>query len=87
MGYALIRFVDLVQQLLVLVIFVQVVMSYVLPPYHPARAAVDRIVEPLLAPLRRVVPIVGMLDFSPLVLIILVQLLGALIKNIIAIIL
>jgi len=87
MGYAIIRFVDLVQQLLILLVIVQVIMSYVLAPYHPARMAVDRIVEPMLAPIRRVVPLVGMLDFSPLVLIILVQLLGALIKNIVLIIL
>jgi YggT family protein len=30
-------------------------------------------VEPLLAPIRRVVPLLGALDFSPLILIILIQ--------------
>jgi YggT family protein len=42
-------------------------------PYHPIRQGVDRIVEPLLSPIRRIVPLVGMLDFSPFILIILIQ--------------
>jgi YggT family protein len=45
-------------------------------PYHPIRRAIDGVVEPMLAPIRRIVPLVGMLDFSPLVLIILIQLLS-----------
>jgi YggT family protein len=45
-------------------------------PYHPIRRAIDSVVEPMLAPIRRIVPLVGMLDFSPLVLIILIQLLS-----------
>jgi YggT family protein len=43
-------------------------------PYHPVKQALDRIVEPLLAPIRRFVPLIGMLDFSPLILIILLDL-------------
>jgi YggT family protein len=45
-------------------------------PYHPVRRAIDGFVEPMLAPIRRVVPLVGMIDFSPLVLILLIQLLS-----------
>jgi YggT family protein len=47
-------------------------LGYFLSPYHPVRTALDRIVEPLLAPIRRIVPTLGMLDISPMVLIILV---------------
>jgi YggT family protein len=36
---------------------------------------VDRIVEPIQAPIRRVIPAMGMFDFSPLVLIILINVL------------
>jgi YggT family protein len=46
-------------------------------PYHPIRRTLDNIVEPFLAPIRRVVPLIGMFDFSPLVLIILVQVLSS----------
>jgi YggT family protein len=47
-------------------------------PYHPIRRGVDNIVEPMLAPIRRVVPAVGMFDFSPLILILLIQLIKGL---------
>jgi YggT family protein len=38
-------------------------------------------VEPMLRPIRRVVPLMGMFDFSPLILIILVQLIAVLLIN------
>ena len=70
-----IQLLNIAAQLFILLIVIQAVMSFVLPPYHPAREWVDRIVGPFLNPIRRVVPLVGMFDFSPLILIILVQLL------------
>jgi YggT family protein len=42
-------------------------------PYHPVRNTVDRLVNPILNPIRRLLPQTGMADFSPLVAIILVQ--------------
>jgi YggT family protein len=45
-------------------------------PYHPIRRGIDGVVEPMLAPIRRIVPLMGPLDFSPLVLIILIQVLS-----------
>jgi YggT family protein len=41
-------------------------------PYAPLRQALGRILNPLLAPIRRVVPLVGMFDLSPLILMILI---------------
>jgi len=43
---------------------------------------VDRLVEPMLAPIRRVVPLVGMFDFSPVILMVLIQLIGYILKRI-----
>jgi YggT family protein len=60
-------------QLLILVIIVQAVLSFLMDPYHPVRRTIDRFVDPLYAPIRRFIPPVGTLDFSPLVLIILLQ--------------
>ena len=74
----LITFISVLQQVLVLLVIVSVILSYFMDPYHPIRQGVDRIVGPLLAPIRRVVPLVGMLDFSPLVLIILIQIVAGL---------
>jgi len=69
----LIIIIDTLSNILALLVFVSVILSYFMDPYHPIRRGVDVIVEPMLAPIRRVVPLVGMLDFSPLVLIFLIQ--------------
>jgi len=65
--------------ILVLVVIISVFLSYFMDPYHPVRRGVNSIVEPMLAPIRRVIPPVGMMDFSPLILIILIQLITRLI--------
>ena len=74
----IITIINIVSQLLVLLVFISVILSYFMDPYHPIRRGVDNIVQPMLAPIRRVVPTVGMLDFSPLVLILLIQLVKSL---------
>ena len=75
----IILFINAISQLLVLLVIVSVILSYFMDPYHPVRRAIDSVVEPLLAPIRRVVPLIGMLDFSPLILIILIQVVSNLI--------
>jgi YggT family protein len=54
-------------------VVVSVILSYFMDPYHPIRRSIDSVVEPMLAPIRRVVPLLGVLDLSPLILIILLQ--------------
>lgn len=60
-------------RLLTLVVFIDVILHYFLDPYHPVRRALDSVVEPMLAPIRRYLPPIGMIDFSPWILIILIQ--------------
>lgn len=79
----LIMFISVLQQLLVLLVIASVILSYFMDPYHPIRRAIDGIVEPMLSPIRRVIPLVGMLDFSPLVLILLIQLISGLLIRLI----
>jgi YggT family protein len=69
-------FINAISQLLVLLVIVSVILSYFMDPYHPIRRGIDSVVEPMLAPIRRVVPLIGMLDLSPLILIILLQVLS-----------
>jgi YggT family protein len=69
-------FIRSISQLLVLLVVVSVILSYFMDPYHPIRRSIDSVVEPMLAPIRRVVPLLGVLDLSPLILIILIQLLS-----------
>jgi YggT family protein len=68
--------VNMIAQLLILLVFITSLLSFFMSPYHPVRAALDRLVNPMLAPIRRLVPMAGMLDFSPLILIILIQLIA-----------
>jgi YggT family protein len=72
-------FISSLSRLLVLLIIVSALLSFFMDPYHPVRRWINSVVEPMLAPIRRVVPPVGGLDFSPLVLIILIQILASLI--------
>lgn len=54
-----------------LLILVAVVLSWLrLDPRHPAVQFVDTLTEPVLAPIRRLLPPMGGLDFSPLVLLV-----------------
>ena len=69
----LIQIIDTLSQLLVLLVITSAILSFFMDPYHPVRRGVDNIIEPMLAPIRRFVPLVGMFDFSPLVLIVLIN--------------
>jgi YggT family protein len=71
----LIYFINLLAQVITLLVIVKVILSYFMSPYHPIRETIDRIVNPLLDPIRRVMPSTGMIDFSPLVLLVLMQIL------------
>ena len=54
-----------------LIVFGAVIVSWIqLPPSNPVVRFLDTVTEPVLAPIRRVLPDMGGLDFSPLVLLI-----------------
>lgn len=72
-----VRLINVLSQLITLLVIAKVVLSYFMDPYHPVRQAIDRVVDPMLNPIRRVIPAVGMIDFSPFVLIILVQIVAS----------
>ena len=60
---------------LTVIILLRVVVSWYSPrPTNKLVIILYRVTEPILAPLRRIIPRVGMFDFSPLVAIILIQL-------------
>jgi len=69
----LIFFINTITQIFIWVVIASSLLSFFLPPYHPVREALDRIVAPFLEPIRRLVPAAGTFDFSPLILIIVVQ--------------
>lgn len=58
-----------------LIVFGAVVVSWLrLPRYHPVARFFYQLTEPLLAPLRRILPMAGGLDFTPMVLLVALQL-------------
>ncbi|HEX9795462.1 MAG TPA: YggT family protein [Anaerolineales bacterium] len=70
----LISLIQLTATILTILILVDVILSFFMAPYHPVRQTLEVVVEPLLAPIRRIMPQTGGLDFSPLILLVLVQL-------------
>jgi YggT family protein len=70
----LVYFIDLFFTLLSLAILARVLLSWVrVSPYHPAVQLLYQITEPILAPLRRIIPPVGMVDISPIIAMLLLQ--------------
>ena len=76
--------IDIIFRLLTIVVVVDVILSYFLSPYNNFRIFLDRIVNPMLVPIRRIVPPVQMIDFSPIVLLILIQVLESLLLSILS---
>jgi len=71
-------FINTISQIFVWIVIAAAILSFFLPPYHPVREVLDRIVEPFLIPIRRLAPMVGTFDFSPLILILAIQLISGL---------
>lgn len=67
------QIISVLSRALTILIIVDVLLSYFLSPYHSLRMALDRIVEPMLSPIRRLVPPMGGMDLSPIILVIAIQ--------------
>ena len=74
--------INTVASLFILVVIVDSILTYFLSPDNPVRNALDRVVIPFLAPIRRVVPPLGMFDLSPLILIVLVEVLSSILVHV-----
>ncbi len=70
--------------LLTVLVIASVFLSYFMSPYHPVRSTIDRIVNPILNPIRRIVPPLQGIDFSPVVLVILIQILETVLVKLLA---
>jgi YggT family protein len=77
----LIQLVTIIGNLLILLIIINAILSFVLPPEHPTREAMASVLRPLYAPLRRIIPPLGMFDITPLILIILIQVVESLLVS------
>ncbi len=74
--------IALVLQLLGYAILIRALLSwFVRDPYNPVVQALDAITEPILRPLRQIMPRVGMFDFTPMVAMIVLFLLAAMVHE------
>jgi YggT family protein len=76
----LLGLVDLVLTLITVLLILNILASYVLDPYHPARRFLNQLSEPILRPFRGLLPPVGMFDFTIMLALIVIRILGELIK-------
>ena len=76
-------FINIVAQALVLAIFARVIMSWV-PVRLPLglNDLVWNVTEPVLAPIRRYMPIAGGMDFSPFIALLLIQIITSIILRV-----
>lgn len=73
MANILIQLISIIGNLVTLLIIVDAVLSFVMQPYHPIRQTLGQILNPLYAPIRRLIPPLGTFDITPLILILLIQ--------------
>jgi len=67
--------------LISIVLILHALMSFApIDPWHPVRRFLNQIAEPIIRPFRGLIPPVGMFDFSIMVAIIVIQILGELVK-------
>jgi YggT family protein len=76
-------FINVVAQALVLAIFVRVIMSWV-PVRLPLglNDLVWNVTEPVLAPIRRYMPLAGGMDFSPFIALLLIQIITSILLRV-----
>ncbi len=68
LGSILIQLIDLAYIVFSLILLGRVLLSWVnVSPYHPVARFLFSVTEPILAPVRRILPPSGAMDFSPLV--------------------
>ncbi len=80
----LIQAIQMLSLILISIVLVDVVLSFFMDPMHPLRRTLDRIVEPMLIPIRRLIPPLGGMDFSPVVLVVVIQLVEAILIRLLA---
>lgn len=75
MGNFLFQFIDLLLQALTWLILIRVLITWIpnLDPFHPIVRLLRQATDPILEPARRIIPPIGGLDISPIVVILILQ--------------
>ena len=92
MLYAIVDIANLLLSIVSWIIIIQVILSWLFafnvlnassPGVRAAVNAIDRLTEPMYRPIRRILPDFGGIDFSPLVILILIQVLKKLLAGVV----
>jgi len=84
--YGLMSLVDLLQ-ILTWLIIIRALISWVSPdPYNPIVQLIVALTEPVMGPFRRLIPPIGFIDISPIILILIIQFLNIFLKRLLELI-
>ncbi len=73
----LVSLIGLVVTLVSLLLIANALISFApLEPWHPVRRTLNQLAEPILRPFRNILPPTGAIDFSPMLALIVIQILG-----------
>jgi YggT family protein len=76
----LVTLVSIIVQMITVLLIVNALLSFApLDPWHPVRRFMNQLTEPILRPFRGLMPPVGMFDFTPMIALIVIQILGQLV--------
>ncbi len=77
---AIVQLVNLAFNVFIYAIIIQAIMSWINPdPYNPVFSLLSQLTEPILRPCRRIIPLMGGLDLSPLLALVGLQLIKMLV--------
>lgn len=80
--YQLVNFLVLMCNILSFAIFLRAIISWFpISPNNSIIAVLYQVTEPFIAPLRRVVPMLGMIDITPLVAMVILQIVASTLSN------
>ena len=78
----LVGLVQFILKAIFFLIFIRIILSFVSPdPYNPVVQWVYRLTEPLLSPFRKLPLTIGMIDFSPMVAILVIHFVGEIVMR------
>ena len=77
-----ITIVNAIFTILMYFIVIYTLLTFFLDPFHPVRRTMAKIAEPMLLPIRKLIPPLSGFDVSPIILIILIQLVSAIVVRI-----
>jgi YggT family protein len=73
----LVWLISLVVWIITIVLILNALMSFTpLEPWHPVRRFLNQLAEPIMRPFRNILPPTGMVDFTPMIAVIVIQIVG-----------